>query len=177
MRGWAQARDLGIYLAQVYIVTKLVGEFVISTTWCVGPSMAPTIQPSPMGNLCLVNRTAVFTGFSVGDVVLAEHPEQTGKLIVKRVLATGGTSLAAPLANTPGTGLHKQPLVQVPEGFVWLGGDNMAMSSDSRDYGPVPQSLLLGRLAAQVWPADQASVFSRSIPDAVSRAYRLHCED
>jgi len=85
-----------------------------------------------------------------GDVVLAQHPKHGNKLIVKRVLATGGTMLAPPLANHPGTGLHKQAIVDVPPGFVWLGGDNLAMSNDSRDYGPVPQSLLLGKLTAQV---------------------------
>lgn len=82
--------------------------------------------------------------------MLAQHPKQEGKLIVKRVLALGGTTLVPPLANHPGTGLHTQALTEVPEDFVWLGGDNLAMSSDSRDYGAVPKSLLLGRLTAQV---------------------------
>lgn len=93
MRSWAEARDLGLYLAQVYIGTKLFGEFVASITWvrqflknqvplqlfqapqhaemcvqCVGPSMIPTIQPSPGGNLCIVNKTAAYTGFSVGAI-------------------------------------------------------------------------------------------------------------
>lgn len=33
MPKWAQARDLGIYLTQVYIVTKVIGDFIVSTTW------------------------------------------------------------------------------------------------------------------------------------------------
>lgn len=61
-----------------------------------------------------------------------------------------GATVAPPLANHPGTGLHTQAVADVPPGHVWLGGDNLAMSTDSRDYGPVPKSLLVGRLTAQV---------------------------
>ena len=37
------------------------------------------------------------------------------------------------------------PLLQVPEGHVWLQGDNTLNSTDSRHYGPVPYALLKGR--------------------------------
>ncbi len=37
------------------------------------------------------------------------------------------------------------PVVQVPEGHVWLQGDNTLNSTDSRTYGPVPYALLKGR--------------------------------
>lgn len=37
-------------------------------------------------------------------------------------------------------------LLQVPEGHVWLLGDNTANSNDSRYYGPVPLGMLEGRI-------------------------------
>ena len=40
----------------------------------------------------------------------------------------------------------------VPAGHVFLQGDNVANSSDSRHYGPVPTALVLGRVVAKVWP-------------------------
>ncbi|RUS21821.1 IMP1 inner mitochondrial membrane peptidase-like protein [Endogone sp. FLAS-F59071] len=40
----------------------------------------------------------------------------------------------------------------VPPGHVWLGGDNMSNSTDSRLYGPVPLALVKGRVFARVWP-------------------------
>jgi len=36
-------------------------------------------------------------------------------------------------------------MVQVPEGHVWVAGDNLSYSRDSRFYGPVPMALIQGR--------------------------------
>ena len=46
--------------------------------------------------------------------------------------------------------------VQVPQGHVWLQGDNPLNSTDSRHYGPVPYALLRGRVFLKVqthWPS------------------------
>ena len=56
------------------------------------------------------------------------------------------------------------PLAQVPDGYMWLEGDNQHNSTDSRNYGPVPMALLRGRVAARVWPVDQAAAFSTDTP-------------
>jgi type IV secretory pathway protease TraF len=82
--------------------------------------------------------------------VLARSPEQKGKLIVKRVIATGGTTLHVPPPEDSGLGVHIDSIVDIPEGHVWLSGDNMPFSQDSRSYGPVPSRNLLGRLVVAV---------------------------
>lgn len=46
---------------------------------------------------------------------------------------------------------HKRTLV-VPEGHVWLEGDNPLVCVDSRHYGPVQVSLLEGRLFWRLFP-------------------------
>jgi hypothetical protein len=40
--------------------------------------------------------------------------------------------------------------LQVPPGHIWLQGDNLTMSRDSREYGPVPLAMLKGRVMLQV---------------------------
>ena len=42
--------------------------------------------------------------------------------------------------------------VTVPEGFVWVMGDNRPNSKDSRTFGPVEQSTIVGRALFRVWP-------------------------
>lgn len=85
-----------------------------------------------------------------GDVVLARHPEEEDKTIVKRIIAKGGTRLCVPMPLDPGHGVHVDHIADVPEGHVWLAGDNMTYSYDSRDYGPVPYKLLMGRVVFTV---------------------------
>ena len=42
--------------------------------------------------------------------------------------------------------LNPQGVVQVPDGHVWLQGDNLPNSTDSRHYGPVPLALIRGKV-------------------------------
>ena len=84
--------------------------------------------------------------------MLARSPEQKGKLIVKRVVATAGSTLHVPPADDSGLGVHIESVVDIPEDHVWLSGDNMPSSQDSRSYGPVPTRNLMGRLVVAVCP-------------------------
>lgn len=45
-------------------------------------------------------------------------------------------------------------MAQVPPGHVWLIGDNLPASRDSRLYGPVPMALIDGKVIARTgaWP-------------------------
>jgi len=63
-------------------------------------------------------------GCAVGDVVLAAHPTQSGTRIIKRV-------------------------AELRDGGLWLLGDNPEQSTDSRQYGVVPESNVLGKVVAR----------------------------
>lgn len=47
--------------------------------------------------------------------------------------------------------------VVVPPETVWVMGDNRSNSADSRIFGPVPQSTVVGRAFARVWPLSHTS--------------------
>ena len=40
----------------------------------------------------------------------------------------------------------------IPKGHVWLAGDNVSNSTDSRRYGPVSTQLLRGKVVVKLFP-------------------------
>ena len=51
---------------------------------------------------------------------------------------------------------EKKEMVTVPEGHLWLEGDNPIYSIDSRHYGPIPIKSVRGRLVARLFPWNRA---------------------
>ncbi|WP_425558659.1 nickel-type superoxide dismutase maturation protease [Catenulispora subtropica] len=82
-----------------------------------GPSMAPALRD---GDFVLARRIPA-RRVRAGDVVVARHPARAdGLLLVKRA-------------------------VRRTDGGWWLEGDNMFVTSDSREFGAVPDRLVLAR--------------------------------
>lgn len=40
--------------------------------------------------------------------------------------------------------------LRVPKGHIWIVGDNLSNSTDSRDYGPVPIAMVKGKATTRV---------------------------
>lgn len=102
------------------------------------------------------------TGPARGEVVLFEAPEDLGPAYwVKRVLAGPGDRVeirgqalwvnGAAAGACPGTA-NLGPL-DVPSGHLFLLGDNRAVSYDSRAWGPLPVSMVKGKVLYVAWPA------------------------
>ena len=91
--------------------------------------------------------------------------EQT---FVKRVVAVGGDRLAIREGRAVVDGrVQEEPFIRgdrscaicnlpgeitVPEGHVFVMGDNRGESSDSRDWGPVPEDWVVGEVRLRYWP-------------------------
>ena len=94
---------------------------------------------------------------AIGDVVVTQHPSRPGT-VCKRVTGLPGdqilrhtTTTSFSSSSSDGGGRHRG-IETVPDGHVWLEGDNPGNSSDSRMYGPLPVALLQGRVVARIWP-------------------------
>ncbi len=126
-------------------------------------SMEPTLR---RGDVVLVSRRPPdVTDLERGDLVVFRWPGDRVRTL-KRVVAVGGESLVVrdgvlyvddqPVREPyvdPATvdGYYSQTFT-VPEGSVFVLGDNRGNSLDSRDHGPVNSSQLLGRVLFRVWP-------------------------
>ena len=85
-------------------------------------------------------RDLATTELQVGDVVVVHHPLRQGN-VCKRILGLPGDQV-----------IYGRSLRIVPDGHVWVEGDNPNNSSDSRSYGAVAASLVLGRVVLRLWP-------------------------
>jgi nickel-type superoxide dismutase maturation protease len=96
-----------------------------------GPSMAPTLLPGDF---------VVGTGAGrvrPGAVVVVEHPRRPGYEMVKRVAVM-------PREGTAGGRLGADE--------HWLLGDDPSFSTDSRAFGAVPRSAIVGVVRLRYWP-------------------------
>jgi signal peptidase I len=87
-----------------------------------GPSMEPAYRA---GDRLLVNRLAYLRSSpEIGDAVVFRDPERRGRLLIKRV--------APPASDRPGS-------------RVYVLGDNAQESRDSRHFGAIKRSSILGK--------------------------------
>jgi signal peptidase I len=104
---------------------------------------------------------------SIGDVVVVQHPDRKGT-VCKRVLGLPGDMIVnAPMSVRqrrkvqPRSFQERQGLLVIPDGYMWIEGDNSRNSADSRNYGPVPTALIVGRVLCRVWPLRGESIMER----------------
>jgi signal peptidase I len=92
------------------------------------------------------------------DIVLFRFPLGTSGRAVKRVVAVAGDRVAIsprtvvvgdrviPIGGAPSEGAARRRVETVPDGAVFLLGDNAAVSIDSRSFGSVPETEIVGRV-------------------------------
>lgn len=145
-----EAIDRVLLVAKTVCAVHVVNTYVCSIALVRGPSMLPTINIT--GDIVAVERISPRCSLiSVGDVVLLRSPENPLKTVTKRVLALEGDAITFLLDPSKG---FATKTVLVPKGHVWVQGDNIYESRDSRQFGPVPYGLIEGRAFCRIWPPE-----------------------
>ena len=104
-------------------------------------------------------------------------PKESSTTYIKRVVAVGGDTVALinghvilngkrqkePFANLSlclgGSSCTYSKPIKVPAGYFFMMGDNRGDSDDSRFWGPVPDSWIIGDAFATYWPPDRIGFF------------------
>jgi signal peptidase I len=106
-----------------------------------GDSMEPTLHE---GERMLVSRAYWLVGeIKDGDIVVIENPYED-EVIIKRVYKTAGEIVD--LAEVPESWDITSGKYVVPEGTIYVLGDNRAVSQDSRHYGPFDLKHVVGKV-------------------------------
>ena len=169
---WVQALVCSV------LTVVLIFTFVVRIVRVSGESMRETLQDQDM--LVVLNNWLCGT-YEQGDIVILQRDDfYGGEPIVKRVIATEGQTVDidfdAGVVYVDGTALEepytREPTwtqegtefpLTVPEGSIFVMGDNRNDSDDSRDsaLGPVDTRCVLGRALLLAVPGPTADTDQR----------------
>jgi signal peptidase I len=152
------------------LIALTAQAFLVQAFWIPSESMVPTLE---VGDRVLVNKLA-YKAHDVnhGDLIVFERPREAAqagqddiKDLIKRVIAVGGDTVESrdglvyvngERIEEPylveGTPTDRLPLTEVPDGQVFVMGDNRTNSEDSRDFGPIDEDTIVGRAVVKVLP-------------------------
>jgi signal peptidase I len=166
------------------VAALLIKTFAIQAFYIPSPSMVPTLEP---GDRVLVNKLSYdFHSVRIGDIVVFRRPPADTTVgiddLIKRVVALPGQTISVSgckvfvngkaedqsyLPNgwqnasseycTVWTTNLPNPY-KVPAGDYFVMGDNRKDSYDSRYWGPLPGSYIVGRAFVRMWPPSRAGL-------------------
>lgn len=161
---WGAIIYAAIILAAIGTVL-LIRAFVIEPFIIPTESMCDTIE---VGDSVLAEKVTLELGGTVsqGDIIVFENPEKDPEkdVLCKRVVARGGQTVDMrdgsvyidgrkiaedyAIGDTYplylGKGKHIAYPYEIPEGEIWVMGDNRENSADSRYFGAIPADSVIG---------------------------------
>jgi len=165
--GTRVALEWVVLIVAALLVAVVIKTFLFQAFYIPSESMVPTLE---VGDRVLVNKLSYdFHDLHRGDIVVFKAPAaaETGDIkdLVKRVIGlpgdtveernghvfVNGTRIAEPYLP-PGTQTTNLPPTKVPPGEMFMMGDNREASKDSRIFGAVQESAIIGRVFLRIWP-------------------------
>lgn len=168
-RRWVRNVRMLVLVLLALAGTELLRTHVAQPYTVAKTSMEPHLHE---GDRLFVNKLAFRAGDpSRGDVVVFDSTvapssaDGPGTILVKRVIGLpgeviqsldghvviDGEVIADPWSEGKPTAAFGP--TRVPEGMIFVLGDNRGLSVDSRTFGSVPIDSVIGRVEAVIWPA------------------------
>jgi signal peptidase I len=156
--------ELGETVLPAIVIAVLINLFLAQATRVYGSSMEPNLYTDQ--RLVVEKVSYRLHEPRRGDVVVLRMPERGPELLIKRVIALAGETIDIRDGQVyiDGAALDEPYVLQrtsgksvpvvVPQGHVFVMGDNRGASNDSRSFGPVPQDRIVGRAWVSYWPPE-----------------------
>lgn len=173
MYEWVQALVCSV------LTVVVVFTFVVRLIGVDGHSMVPTLQH---GDRLLVLNSLLYDDYQYGDIVVLRKESFMADPIVKRVIAVENQTVDIDFATgsvyVDGEALKEDYIneltfleegtefpLTVPEGSIFVMGDNRNHSSDSRDsrLGTVDARYVIGKAVMIAFPGTDAYTGERSV--------------
>ncbi len=184
----SQALQFAGELLHVIIISLAViipiRYFLIQPFYVKGASMEPNFYDHEY--LIIDEISYRFAQPERGDIVVFRYPNDPRQFFIKRVIGlpgervviTGGQVRIYGPGQTEGKLLDETSYlgstrtsgdkdVQLANDEYFLMGDNRTASLDSRIFGPVPRSFIVGRVWLRGWPPEKLKVFGSPAGEAV----------
>ncbi|MDR1087711.1 MAG: signal peptidase I [Coriobacteriales bacterium] len=166
--------EFAVALAIALALTWAINTFLVQPFEVPTGSMETTIMT---GDKLLADKVSLnWEPVQNSDIVVFADKIMPGRVLVKRVIATGGQVVdikngmvyvdGNPLYEPYVNGVETHPLEQhynnmsisypytVPEGHLWVMGDNRENSADSRYFGTIQEDTVYGRAMMVIWPLE-----------------------
>ena len=162
----SELKEWVISITAAVLLAMVIRTFIVELYIVEGPSMKPTLQDAER---LVVNKFIYRVREpEKGEVLIFRYPRDPSRDFVKRVIATAGDTIEIKdgrvyvndqlqredyILEKTRTEYSK---VTIPDGTVFVMGDNRNNSEDSRfsDVGFVPLDLVKGKAVLIFWPLD-----------------------
>lgn len=155
--------EVVVIVGVAFVVAMLVQAFIVKPFTIHQVSMQPTLLER---DRILLNRLSYhFRDPKNGDIVVFHSPLSKGEDLVKRVVAVGGDRVEIKEGSLYVNGEQRiEPYLKdqdfggelaetlIPEGKVFVLGDNRNNSGDSRYFGPIDNESIIGCAFCVYWP-------------------------
>jgi signal peptidase I len=167
-------------VAVAVVVALVMRIYVVQTFYIPSTSMTPTLQ---VGDRILVDKLAYHLhGVGRGDIIVFNAPADVGpdcdttdKVLVKRVIGLPGETISDRGGkvyingkvldqswlpkHTPSTVTGPFKATHIPANDYFVMGDDRIVSCDSRIWGFVKRSEIIGKVDMRIWPLSRIGFF------------------
>ncbi len=167
---WRRARGTVLEIFRTLLIAFLLAQLImvsVAQAFQVEQySMEPTLLPH---DRVLVSKILYrLHDPARGDVIVLRYPRNQERNYIKRVIGLSGETIQVKDGKVyvNGQPIHEMYLngtiageygpFKVPADSVFVMGDNRNNSEDSRSFGPLKKSLVVGRAVLVYWPPQRA---------------------